>query len=230
MTLGTAEKLRNLPETVQVTMDNILLVEDSQKPEVLLGCHIQANLKWQAQIENLLGKLINMIVGRMKSRFIVPYHLRKTITEGQFNSVLAYCLPLFGGMGIGYIKDLQIMQNKAARIVTSMPPRSERKIMFNKLGWLTINQLVFYHTVIQVFKIRSNSEPEYLAAVLKHDNRNRRILIPNLDLRIAQDSFTVRGAQSWNLLPPSIREQGRISTFKKLVKKWVQENIQRFLD
>ena len=55
----------------------------------------------------------------MKLRFIVPHHLRKTITEGLFSSVLAYCLPLFGGMGLGHLKELQIMQNKAARIVTS---------------------------------------------------------------------------------------------------------------
>ena len=230
MTLGTAERLRILPETIQVTMDNILLEEDLQKSELLLGCQIEANLKWKKQIQSLLEKLRKRIVGLMKIKNIVPYNLRKTITEGLFNSVLVYCLPLFGGMGAGEMRELQIMQNKAARIVTSMPPRSSRSSMFDKLGWLTVNQLTFYHTVILVFKRRSNKEPEYLADLLRMDNRNNRIIIPNLDLSIAQNSFSLRGAESWNLLPLSTREQPKISTFKKLAKKWILENVDRFLE
>ena len=230
MTLGTAERLRILQEPVKVTMDQILLEEDPKKSEILLGCHIQTNLKWHQHIENLLGKLKNRLVGLMKIRFILPFHLRKTISEGLFNSVLIYCLPLFGGMSVGDMKELQVMQNKVARIVTTMPPRSERSTMYKKLGWLTINQLVFYHTAIQVFKIRSNNEPEHLASILRLDSRNRRILIPNVNLKIAQDSFTVRGASSWNLLPLSIREQTKIGIFKKHVKNWVLANIAMFLD
>ena len=164
----------------------------------------------------------------MKIRYTLPFH--KTISEGLFNSVLVYCFSIFGGMGVGDMKELQIMQNKVARIVTAMPPRSERLTMYKKLGWLTINQLVFYHTSIQVFKIRSNNEPEYLASLLKLDTRNRRILIPNVNLNIAKDSFTVRGASGWNLLPVSIREQRKIGIFKKLVKKWVLDNVAMFLE
>ena len=162
MTLGTAERLRILPETIQVTMDNILLEEDLQKSELLLGCQIEANLKWKKQIQSLLEKLRKRIVGLMKIKNIVPYNLRKTITEGLFNSVLVYCLPLFGGMGAGEMRELQIMQNKAARIVSSMPPRANRSSMFDKLGWLTVNQLTFYHTVILVFKLRSNKNQNIL--------------------------------------------------------------------
>ena len=76
--------------------------------------------------------------------------MRKTITEGLFNSVLVYCFPLYGGMNSGDMNDLQVMQNKAARIVTLMPHRANRADMYDKLTWLTVNQLVFYHSIIQV--------------------------------------------------------------------------------
>ena len=75
MTLGTAERLRILPEPVQVTMDNFLLKEDPQKSELLLGCYIQANLKWNTHIKNLLGKLKNRVTGLMKIRYTLPFHL-----------------------------------------------------------------------------------------------------------------------------------------------------------
>ena len=132
-------------------MDYVELKEDDKNTELLLGCHIQANLKWNTQIENLQRKLSKRITGLMKIRLIASYKLRKTITEGLFNSVLVYCLPLFGGMGVSSIRQLQIMQNKAARIVTSMPPLSSRTSMFEKLKWLSINQLIFYYSVIMVF-------------------------------------------------------------------------------
>ena len=54
VTLGTQHRLRTLGETVQVTMDDILLEEDVQKCEYLLGCSIQVNLKWQKQVSLLL--------------------------------------------------------------------------------------------------------------------------------------------------------------------------------
>ena len=52
------------------------------------------------------------------------FQVKKTISEGVFNSVLVYCLPLFGGMDVGDLRDLQVMQNKAAQTVTMSPPRA----------------------------------------------------------------------------------------------------------
>ena len=152
----------------------------------------------------------------------------ETITEGMFNSILMYCLPLYGGMDSGDMSDLQVMQNKAARIVTLMPPRANRSQLYDKLGWLTINQLIFYHSVILVFKIRSSKQPEHLSQILNQDNRNSRIIIPNLDLRLAQRSFTLRGSDSWNLLPSNIRNQSKIGSFKKLAKQWTLTHVERF--
>ena len=230
MTLGTAERLRTLTSKVKVTMDDVQLEESPQQAELLLGCHIQANLKWNTQVEMLLSKLRKRITGLMKIRFVGTFNLRKTITEGIFNSVLVYCLPLFGGMGVGFVRQLQIMQNKAARIVTSMPPVASRSSMFEKLKWLSINQLVFYHSVILVYKIRKSNEPEHLASILGADSRNNRIIIPNMDLRVAQESFTIRAANYWNLLPHTIRTQSKISQFKKHAKSWILEKVDQFLD
>ena len=86
-----------------------------------------------------------------------------------FNSVLVYCLPLFGGCDVSEIKQLQVLQNKAAQIVTHSPPRSDRLAVYSGLNWLTVNQLITYHTLLTVFKIRQSGEPEYLASSLQED-------------------------------------------------------------
>ena len=123
----------------------------------------------------MLSKLKKRLAGLAKLRSIVPYSMLKVITQGIFNSVLVYCQPLFGGCDKNELNSLQVLQNKAAQIVTKSPPRSIRNPMFDKLGWLSVNQLVAYHSLIQVYKIRKSEEPEYPHGILSNDNRNGNI-------------------------------------------------------
>ena len=231
LVMGTEQKLRNLTSSVQVVMDGVLLKEDPSKTELLLGCQLEAGLKWREQIKYVVSKLKTRLVALTNLRFIVPYYTRKLITQGIFNSTLAYCLPLYGGCDAKDIKELQVLQNKAAQLVTHSPPRATRSPMYAQLDWLTINQLVFFNTVLNVFKTRTTKEPEYLATHLCNDSRNGRITISNIKLSLAQKSFTFRGATSWNLLlPEDMRKIVKIGEFKKSLRKWTKINIPQFLD
>ena len=46
------------------------------------------------------------------------------IADRLFNSVVSYCLSLIGGCTKAEINSIQILQNKAAQLVTRSPPRS----------------------------------------------------------------------------------------------------------
>ena len=227
--MGTQERLRGLPNSVQVTMDNVVLEEDNDKVEILLGCSIQSNLKWHHQIQNLVSKLKKRLAGLAHLRKVCPFQVRKQVTEGMFNSTLVYCLSLFGGMNKVQLTEVQILQNKAAKLVCDAPPRANRKDLFKKLDWLTFNQLVSYHTILTVYKIRMSQEPEYLSKLLRNDSRNDRIIIPNPNLVLTEKSFVFRGSNLWNELPQDIKNQVKISCFKKKMRKWVTENIPQFV-
>ena len=123
----------------------------------------------------------------------------------------------------------QVLQNKAAQIVKRSPPRAHRDSMYDSLGWLTVNQLVVYHTALTVYRIRQSNEPEYLAEQLQFDNRNGRVIVPNIKLGLAQKSFCYRGADTWNMLPIEIRKARKLGEFKASLKKLVQNNISRFV-
>ena len=102
--------------------------------------------------------------------------------------------------------------------------------MYDQLDWLSVNQLVAYHTLIQVYKIRKSEEPEYLYGILSNDNRNDHIVIPNSELSLFKKSFTCRGSQLWNSVPVQIRQSLKIGSFKKSIRQWVKTTIPRFLD
>ena len=230
LTLGTQERLRIPGNKVTVTMDGFVLEESLDKFETLLGCSIEPNLKWHKQVRDLLGKLKKRLAGLAHLKFILPYNLRKVVCEGLFNSVLGYCLPLFGGCDIGEIKNIQILQNKAAQMVTHSAARANRKRMYDELDWMTVNQLIRYFSLLAVFRIRTTGEPEYLAAALCHDNIYGKLIVQNTKLTLAQKSFKIRGACNWNALPASIRSIQKIGKFKKEVKIWIKQNVPRFLD
>ena len=122
------------------------------------------------------------------------------------------------------------MQNKAARLVTYASQRTSRREIFNQLNWLTVHQLVFYHSALSTFRIRGNKEPEYLSTILTRDNRAERIIIPNTNLTLAKNSYCYRGAAQWNSLPEYIRKTKKIGQFKGSLKKWINLNVPQFVE
>ena len=228
MTIGTRPRLSALTRKLNVVMDGITL--QSSNSESFLGCQMDADLKWNNQIELLLAKLSKRLACISRLRYICPFHILKSVVEGIFTSLIVYCLPLFGGLDIGQVNQIQVLQNKAALIVCSAPARAKRLDLFKKVEWLTVQQLIAFHTLLQIFKIRQQKEPKYLAEHLCRDSRNGRIFVPNHNLSVTAKSFCFRGTSLWNSLPRSLRDMEKLSLFKKEARKWVDMNVQRFLD
>jgi hypothetical protein len=58
---------------------------------------ITNDMEWSEQVKALVGKLKQRLGGLEKLKYIMRPEYKKNIVEGVFNSVLCYCLPLFGG-------------------------------------------------------------------------------------------------------------------------------------
>ena len=120
------------------------------------------------------------------------------------------------------------MQNKAARLVTNLGQRASREAMYKQVGWMTVNQLVFYHSVLATFRIRQSKEPEYLYSIMNRNNRANKIMITNTRLSLAKNSFCFRAAEQWNCLPARIRSISRIGSFKSQLRSWIHQNVTQF--
>ena len=130
---GTSQRLSrmNIDEKIDINMDGLKLKESEDKSEYLLGIYVQSDMKWSKQVDELKSKLKARLTGLGKVRNIVSsLRLRKTIAEGIFNSILTYCVPLWGGCAKGELQQLQVMQNMAAQHVLRLPRRSSRNEMF----------------------------------------------------------------------------------------------------
>ena len=228
LTVGTAQKLMRLPKKLEVHMNDIKLRESDAKCEMLLGISIQSNLKWGQTVTDLKTKLKKRLAGLLKLKYTLPFKVMKAVTEGIFNSILVYCLPVFGGCDKAELHSLQVLQNRAAQIVTRSPPRTNRDLLFDKLHWLSVSQLIAYHTTLAIFKIKSNGCPEYLNAMFKTNTAQGKIQLPKYSIELAEKSFTIRGSKLWNSLPCDLKKEASTGKFKKSLRKWVLLNVSRF--
>ena len=227
MVVGTTARLERTP-SLQLPMDNNMLKEGTDKKESLLGIIIQSNLKWSAQIENLCHKLKTRLAALSKLRRVMNKSSKLVIVQGMFQSVLCYCLPLFGGCSKLELNSLQVLQNSAVRIALNLPPRAHRNYMYDMVGWLTVKQLVAYHTCLAVYRIRKSQQPEHLATLLLNENYRGNIIVKNVQLELYRSSFIFRGSVLWNNLPGHLRQETNERAFKKNLSKWIKENISRF--
>ena len=99
--------------------------------------------------------------------------------------------------------------------------------MYDRLNWLTVQQLIVYHTLISVYRIRQSREPEHLSARLSRDNMYGPIVKKNVRLELYRKSFVFRGSVLWNKLPVDLRIEQKLSKFKKGLSKWVLGNVHR---
>ena len=101
--------------------------------------------------------------------------------------------------------------------------------MYTKLEWLTVHQLVAFHRIVIVYKIRRTGEPEYLFEKLSRENRRGNIIIPNTKLTLHQRSFVQDGATLWYLVPLDIRNINEERSFKIELRRWIQNHVAMFL-
>ena len=101
--------------------------------------------------------------------------------------------------------------------------------MYDSSGYLTVRQLIFYHTTLSIYKIKKTKEPEYLYEILSKENIRKNIVIDNTKMKLAKNSFTIRGPENWNLIPHDIRNERVIRTFKTRLKTWILKNVPHFI-
>ena len=143
-------------------------------------------------------------------------------------SVMRYCISVWGGLCKSELEDLQVIQNKAVRVVLNLPPRTNRNAMYDESGYMTIKQEIFYHTVLNIYKIKSTKQPEYLYDRLNRENIRGNLVMDKTNLKLARNGFIYRGSMNWNSLPCDIKTIKKLKLFKTKVKKWILENVPRF--
>ena len=151
------------------------------------------------------------------------------IANGAVHSKLVYLITLWGNAQQYLLHALQRQQLIAARTVCGPQAwRWSRRSILQKVGWLSVRQLVEYHTILQAHKTMTTGLPRPLHASLTIANPYRTRSETRGDIRVRDDTsmntFKYRAMVSYNRVPSDIKE-GTIQTIKRKLRQWVLKTI-----
>ena len=236
LVLGTkAMKDKSDKVTLQAGMHNIL----PSRHEKLLGCNVSENLKWRNHVmdndQSMIRQLSSRINGLAMISSNADFNTRLMVANGIVMSKLCYMIQLWGGCEEYLLNSLQIQLNKTARLVTRLPYYTSSKRLMQMCGWMTVRQLVKYHTILMVHKTTMTKKPVYISNRLSREHPCRTRQESSGCIRLDQSfrsrtdlprkSFRYRGAHDYNSIPPELRATASMTTFKTKLKKWIKMNV-----
>ena len=132
--------------------------------EKLLGLNIHESLKFTEHCRDNKKSLFTQLNPRMnalrKLSRNATFKTRLMVANSTIMSLFTYMITVWGGTEGYIIKAAQVVQNRAARLVTQKGWFTSQKTLLAETNWLSIRQLIFFHTILQIWRVRKHGKPE----------------------------------------------------------------------
>lgn len=236
MVMATASQLAKHKD-YGITLNTGTEIIKPASSEKLLGGFISSDFKFTEHIINNKTSLCKLLTSRVNALSkickVCDFKTRKILANGMVQSLLIYLIQLWGGSSGYLLQFLQVLQNRAARKVTKLAWRTSTQTLLDQCGWLSVKQLVEYHSLLLTYKVKSEGKPLYLKDKLCRDfSYNTRLAAGDgirysgkIKHELYKTSFIPRVTISWNNLPNNIRQSKDIKIFKKDCKVWIKSNV-----
>ena len=157
-------------------------------------------------------------------------------------------MPVWMGCEDHLVNALQVCQNKAARLVTKLDRFTSTKVLMQQCGWLSVKQLMIYHSLVLLHKVFKNQKPVFLyqktagsplpntrqatatTVALTALGVHSQPSVPSTDLSLARKSWCWSSVSLYSELPPSLVSERKERTFKTRLKDWVSQNVEDWTD
>ena len=197
------------------------------KKTKFLGVVIDDKLSWEAHITALRRKLGFAASTLYKIRDNIPEYLRRDLYHTLYESHLTYCISVWGGVALSQTSSIWNSQKQCLRLLfgdkeayldkfrtaaRARPIQNQllgeefyiqehTKPLFKKHAILTLQNLYFYHTYMEVLKILKFRDPIALFEKYSLSDRKPTLLIQD----IPANNFVSRSTKIWNLVTPKYK-------------------------
>ena len=162
-------------------------------------------------------------------QFVSDAHLR-TLYFSLMHYHITYGILLWGTTYQKYLYPLEILQNKAIRIITRSPYNAHTAELFKRLNILKFHDLVNFEIEKFMYLFSTKSLPNVLNTIFvaNDDVLNRQHREPRISIhksRQTSNSFMCRGPKIWYCLAPNIKTASSLNAFKSIMKKIIYLHI-----
>ena len=150
MLIGSDSKLCKLNSLSVSILDNQL---DSVRSFKYLGVVLSSNFTWTEHVEHVTSK-VNQRLGLLhRIKHLLPYNARLLYYNSLVLPIFDYADLVWGDKDNAVLmNNLQVLQNKAAKLILNKPLYSSATDALSQLGWLNLNQRRHFHRCLYVYK------------------------------------------------------------------------------
>ncbi|KAF7254600.1 putative RNA-directed DNA polymerase from transposon BS, partial [Varanus komodoensis] len=164
-----------------------------------LGVLLDPELSLEAQVTAVARNAFLQLRLINQLRPYLEYDCLATVTHALVTSRLDFCNALYVGLPLKTVRTLQLVQNRAARLLTGTGRYAHMTPVLHQLHWLPIEARAQFKVLIMTYKALNGLGPGYL-------NERLRPYMPDRPLRSAGESL---------LREPSMKEIRRVSTRRR---------------
>ena len=194
-----------------------------------LGVLVSSNRKWSAHIEHTVQgaqKMASWALSAFRDRSST---LMLTLFKTMVRSRLEYCCPVWNPVKIADIQKLENVQRSFIRKIVGLKDMSYWDRL-KKLKLLSLQRRRERYCIIQVWKMINNHAPnDVKMQFTRHSRHGIKAKIPSLNtnaqLSVQSDydnSFGVRAAQLWNVLPSETNTLETLDSFKIALGRFLE--------
>ena len=189
------------------------------------GVVVHKNLTWNEHIESLIAK-VNQTIGLLnRIKQLPPLDARVALYNALIRPLFDFSDTIWGDRdNIRLMHDLQVMQNKAAKVILDLPNYASSTDALKTLGWPTLSQERLVHRYINTFKdihglVDRNFNILRISDIHSYNTRRRNdFRLPLVKRNYGKQRLFYQCAKEWNFLDASFKEINSLLLFKQSIK------------
>ena len=213
MLLGSPQNLRTLPELKVKYRDHELSPVSSAKN---LGIIFDRHLTWGDHITTLTKRCFGVLGGLSHLRGHLPPTVISVLVSALVISQVRYCIAVYGAGTRHNLSRIQKILNYAAKVIFGRKKYDHVSDLMCQLRWLSAENLVTYHSLCLLHKVRCHAEPEVLAGSLAtvaeargrdaavSTRQDTLLHVPRSRTEMGKRRFTCRAPAALNSLPSDL--------------------------
>jgi len=191
-----------------------------------LGVTLESDLSFSSHVKAITKSAYYHLKNIARIRCFVSRQDLEKLVHAFITSRVDYCNGLLTGLPKKTIRQLQLIQNAAARILSRTRKYEHITPVLRSLHWLPVRFRIDFKVLLLVYKSFNGLGPQYIADMLTEYKPNRslrslgsyQLEIPRVHSKHGESAFSYYASRSWNQLPEEIRCAPTVVTFKSRLK------------
>ena len=198
-----------------------------------LGVTLDSELSFNEHVARLASSCRNQLRQLWQIRPFLCQSTAEILVHAFVTSRLDYCNALLTNPAKALLRQLQLIQNAAARLVTKTRVRQHITPVLRDLHWLPVEDRITFKAGLLVYKGLANLAPGYISAFCQRlsdvslrpglrSHTQGNLWVPRCrTVTYGDKSFSVAGPTIWNSLPTSVRGSLSVDSFKANFKTYL---------